>query len=784
MPLLTLQPPLAGLDRSTSYRAKPPFTTRDAQNTIAVDPMEERARLGQRPGLAKAYDEQIGGGEPVRMMGHVACIQETGYEEWSDTFLGKSLGGTWATASWIGTAPGVTQNFAKTTTTGEVGCVRDAVDDLDTSQAYEIGIKLIPWQGEWQGEYRLYFGMDNTTPDASAKGVTVNLVQTGSTGAWTGTISGQKSGGSFSTDLTTGTVTPRPGWLRVTIIGNLATVTWHGTVLAAQDCTGYLAGERMGFGLNCTASGTEDKYCLVEVFAVQYYSGSAERLRSIFVASAGGQVWYEDVEGTLYQLATLVTIADDRYVQCAERGQKLYIADWGDKVTEQTDGVIAAGGTDLTSATMGNPTTAGVDSDDHVVVISSPASVEGTYTISSVTATKIVLGETASAASPVTFYVARGPKIYDPVAGTLELWTATTGKGQVPTGCRYIGLFRDRLVLSGQVDDPHAWYACRSGDPEDWDYGASDTDYDRAVAGTNTTAGKVGQPVTAVIPFSDDYMLFGCTHASWKVDGDPAYDGFIRNISQKEGPYNGKAWTWLSDGHGLLLTRNGLHAVEPGVRGAPVSVSREKLPQELRELDDGTMTILMEWDLRERYVHIYNTSEAKKDLPHWWFNPQTGAFWLLRFGDKDLEPTCVCEHLSDIPDESCVLLGCRDGYIRRYVGEADTDDGTAITSYCEVGPVKLGRNEVGEGVVAEVHGSLARHSGDVTWALRVADSHEGIVDATDLSTGTWASGVNSTETPRNGGGSAILRLSNAENLRWVIETMALTVEPGDILRTM
>lgn len=782
MALMRLQPPLAGLDRATSYRSKPPFSTRDAQNVIAVDPMEERARIGQRPGLSKAYTQQLGSGSPIRMMGHVACIQETGYEKWSDTFLGKSLGEVWAAASWIGTAPGVTTNFAKTTTTGEVGCVRDAISDLDTAQDYEIAIKLIPWRGEWQGNYRLYFGMDDTTPDASAKGVTVDLVMTGATGAWTGTISGEKTGGSFSTDLTVGTVTPRPGWLRVTVSGNTATVTWHGTTIATQDCTGYLAGTRVGFGLNCTTSGTEDKYCLVEVFAVQYYSGSAERLRNVFVASADGELWYETVEGTLTKLTTDLTLGSDRYIQCAERGQKLYIADWGDKITEQTDGVIAAGGTDLTSVTMDDPDAAGVDPDDHVVVISSPTGIAGTYTISSVTATKIVLDSTLSAQTSVHFYVARGPKVFDPVAATLSLWTADSGAGQVPTGCRYIALFRDRLILAGQVDDPHAWYSSRSGAPNDFDYGASSNDYDRAVAGTNTAAGKVGQPVTAVIPFSDDYMLFGCTHSSWKLDGDPAYEGFIRNISQKEGPYNGKAWTWLSDGHGVLLTRNGLHAVEPGVRGAPASISREKLPQELRELDDETMTILLEWDLRERHVHIYNTSEAKKDLPHWWFNPQTGAFWLVRFAEKDLEPTCVCEHLSDIPDESCVLLGCRDGYVRRFLGEADDDDGTAVTSNVEIGPVKLGRNEIGEGVVAEVHGSLARNSGDVTWALRVAETHEGIVDANDLSMGTWSSGRNVTDTPRNGGGSAILRLSNAENLRWAVETMALTVEPSDILR--
>ena len=53
--------------------------------------------------------------------------------------------------------------------------------------------------------------------------------------------------------------------------------------------------------------------------------------------------------------------------------------------------------------------------------------------------------------------VARAPKIYDPAADTLAVWTAASGKGQVPNECSMISLYRGRLILAGDPVAPHAF---------------------------------------------------------------------------------------------------------------------------------------------------------------------------------------------------------------------------------------------------------------------------------------------------------------------------------------
>ena len=58
---IELEPPLAGISENLAFEQKPPFTTPVMMNMRPYDPDEQRARLGQRPGTAKAYDTKIGG---------------------------------------------------------------------------------------------------------------------------------------------------------------------------------------------------------------------------------------------------------------------------------------------------------------------------------------------------------------------------------------------------------------------------------------------------------------------------------------------------------------------------------------------------------------------------------------------------------------------------------------------------------------------------------------------------------------------------------------------------
>ena len=57
--------PIKGLHKGLAAEDQPPATSPVLQNVRAFDVSDERVRGGQRPGLKKAYDTQVGGEHPV-----------------------------------------------------------------------------------------------------------------------------------------------------------------------------------------------------------------------------------------------------------------------------------------------------------------------------------------------------------------------------------------------------------------------------------------------------------------------------------------------------------------------------------------------------------------------------------------------------------------------------------------------------------------------------------------------------------------------------------------------
>lgn len=69
-----LQFPFEGLFTASAAENQSPLTTPACQNVRPVDSQDGRLRGGQRPGLSKAYAEQIatdGTGHPVILMGSI-----------------------------------------------------------------------------------------------------------------------------------------------------------------------------------------------------------------------------------------------------------------------------------------------------------------------------------------------------------------------------------------------------------------------------------------------------------------------------------------------------------------------------------------------------------------------------------------------------------------------------------------------------------------------------------------------------------------------------------------
>lgn len=757
--------PLGGLNRRGAYRQQAPFSSPGMLNVRPESTIEGRERGGSRPGLVQSHRDDLV--SPVRLLSPMVLALGDNFTSWSDTFSGSSLAAAWTQASWASASPSVLPSALASIddSVSDAAVVRDALS-IDTSETYTVEMFLSPWDGAWHGTYRLYLRLDNTTPDIDADGVVVELTQTGTTGAYTASLKSYSGAAETEVDTDSGTIAVQPGWLSATVSGTTVTVYWQNTQILTGTVDAH-TGSRVGFGLECTVDGG---LCLVNVFRAQYYSTSEiTGSRSILVASAGGSLYRETSYGRMEAVSTSLTLNSDQALSAAQSGQKLYIADYSAARATGTDGTVS--GTSFDSATYSDWTTLGIDADDDVVVISNVggSTVAGTYKIDSVAAGSITLSS-APGDGTCSFRIERAPKIYDPSAGTLSIWTATAG--QVPSGCPLIARHLDRLYLAGADVAPHVWYASRSGTETDFDY--SQTDSARAVAGTASDAGVPGTAILALVPHSDDYLILGCRDSLWRLRGDPAYGGTLDSLSRTVGIIGKDAWCLGPDGELIFLSLNGLYAVAPGGNSFPIPLSQEILPREFRNIDPGQVTASLEYDAQDRGIHVFLTPDSSNERIHWWLDWDNKTFWPVSLS-SDHEPTAACAYQGTAIEDSGVILGGRDGKLRRFSELAANDCGTAYTNYVIIGPIGLAPDAY-VGRVMSMDAVLADGSGSVTWTVHPALTFEGSYSASASDTGSWTEGINATVRPACRGQAFTLKLTGAASRRWAVEQIVATIE--------
>jgi hypothetical protein len=403
------------------------------------------------------------------------------------------------------------------------------------------------------------------------------------------------------------------------------------------------------------------------------------------------------------------------------------------------------------------------------------ATTRGMFPISALASGSLTVTGNPPNDTSLTFRIERGPKVYDPLSDSLTLWTATTDRGMVPVGCKSVARYRDRLVLAVDPLDPNEYYMSRLGDPSDWLF--TDDDVGAALKGSNSDAGRVGEPITAIMPYSDDHIFFGCRAATWIMRGDPAGGGRVDLVSGTVGVVGLKSWCQGPKGEVIWLSRDGVYQTNPEcLTCEPVSLSREKLPRELIDLNGDFVPISMAYDVRQRGFFIFLApTETTVGVKQWFYDWTTKGFFPLSMSTASY-PAAV-KYLNAVdPDDSSLLLGGNGGSIRRFSWTAANDDDAAITSYVLIGPLSLGVNDGNDGILQSIDATLPANQGSVTWSIYVGvTTEEAVTSSSVFATGTWTAGGQNTVVPMARGGAFALKLAGVAGYRWGFES-ASTVE--------
>lgn len=379
-------------------------------------------------------------------------------------------------------------------------------------------------------------------------------------------------------------------------------------------------------------------------------------------------------------------------------------------------------------------------------------------------------------------YVAGGTNPFLVTLSTNATTTLTATAGSVPQNCTITTVWRDRLVFAAPPSAPANFFFSRVGTYTDYDY--SQTDPAAAFAGNASTAGHIGDPITALMPFNDDVLLIGGDHHLWRVSGDPADGGSIDLVSDAIGVLSNTAWTKDPSGNIYFMGPGGLYKIAAG--GSPELMTGTTLNQYFSQINRATSFVNLEWDRDRQGMFIFVTPALSSIQPiHVWYDARNNGIWLIEYPNTH-GPICTTLYDDSSPGNRVILLGGIIGLIQKITPAALNDDGATIISSITLGPFQPS-TPAGDAVVTMLDVTLGEIAvGDASTVFNCNVVIAGGKTAYEVTEGTprmiagttfTAPGYQLTRQQRVRGGWFTITVSNTvANKYWSLEHVVMHVE--------
>ena len=321
----------------------------------------------------------------------------------------------------------------------------------------------------------------------------------------------------------------------------------------------------------------------------------------------------------------------------------------------------------------------------------------------------------------------------------------------MPTKAYLVGVYRARLVLAGNPEYPHQWYMSKVADPFNFTYGEDDPM--SAVAGNNADAGQCPDIIRSLISFHDDYLIFGCASTIWVLRGDPVAGGSLDNLSDTTGMFGSNSWCFDDNRNLYFWGSGGLYMIKSDFSGIR-NLTEMVLPDIINDeaADPSTHRITMGYDKKRHGIVVAITVLATGVNSNYFYSFKTQGFYPESYPDE-CGPYSLFYYDANDTTYADLLVGCKDGYIRKYLSTAK-DDSTgatttdAISSYVTYPITPLGETDQ-KGRLAELVFDLAgggeggnfSDTDSVSWRLYTGDDAETVLEKTKATT-AWADGTN------------------------------------------
>ena len=312
------------------------------------------------------------------------------------------------------------------------------------------------------------------------------------------------------------------------------------------------------------------------------------------------------------------------------------------------------------------------------------------------------------------------------------VWGGSSTFGVMPDKLYLGALYLGRAYLAGDPNSPRTWIASRQGNIHDLMFNKGDVQ--SACAGSDIEFGKLSDVPRTLIPYENDYMLFGCRRSIYALIGDPMQGGSGKRVSDKVGVFGNDAWCFDEVGNLYFWGNGGIYVLHAGLQGME-NLTEYNLPKLVHDeqVDPSTHRICMEYDTKRHGILVSIVNYTTRANSCYWYEQRFKSWWSYSL-PTSCSPYALKYYEASTVDNRDLLIGCSDGYIRR-PDETQKNDDTgasevAVDSYVTFGPYAMNKKIGGDGEVASVEGILAcgatdgseTDSSDVDYYIFIGDS--------------------------------------------------------------
>lgn len=272
---------------------------------------------------------------------------------------------------------------------------------------------------------------------------------------------------------------------------------------------------------------------------------------------------------------------------------------------------------------------------------------------------------------------------YDPDANEVKDWGDNQRfGGRLPQNFENITTWNQRIVIFGLTNDPNNYYFSKKGDPFDWRIKPNTAN--AAISGATGSTGRFPGKINAMVPYNNDLLIIGGDSSIHELSGDPALGGALNQVTSEVGMAPGRSWCRDLTGNVYFMGTNG-GVYRLSLDSSPVKIS-SSVDEKLRQYDMTTAKVHLKNDEQRQgfWVFVYATSGALTE--NFFYSYRTEGWFPVKFGEGDYYSVCGDILDNDAADDRLILLGCQDGYIRKFDNSLPIDDTNPFDAYLTVGP--------------------------------------------------------------------------------------------------